>query len=515
MYDIKSIVFSNEIYKFDDTVIYNGFYHDKPCVIKIVTNSPIYGIKHKILREICSLKKFNHPNIVKIFDVFYVSTTQINSVIIIYEKGIDNLSNIDTEYLNTYNTVKDITSGLKYLHKLGYIHGDLNMTNVAMFETQNKKKIFKLIDFGNCTKVYRTSAISMPTPQITPIEMLNYAKITNPIGIDSWALGCLTYYITTGTQLFIEETHEDLKEEVIKKFQICGKGTDGIKTQMLKHIDVKMTKTTSKLFNHNVNKRYSVLQFYKSIYKTTSKDKLNECDSKRESDFCFETTSEHPDRNKIFSVLMGINVENSLPIENIFLTFQLADNIISPQNYIIDKVILYTLTTKLICNSHFPNNSVLEMITKLSGDILDISDLNENVIRVLSQYNWNIDEKTLLSYIQEIKPQFKSEYIIIALYIISDHKYNNLSTSYKKELIKHILNIYNTIKTDSAKCKIKFSNYYRDINEIKSIIKLIQTNIDDEVFLNYFNAVGMSDAHRLIKLHLCNNISKFEVSMEC
>lgn len=514
MYHCERIMYTNRIYNNGDTIVYNGLYGDKNAIIKIISNSSVYGIRHKTLREICSLKKIKCDNIVKLLDVRYIVNDQENVTILIYENCGISLDMLDTFKLDAKITIKDISYGLKHIHKLGYIHGDLNIANVAMCE-KNNKKIFKIIDFGNCTKTYRLSAISMPTPCITPIEMLNCDTLTNVIGIDSWALGCLAYYITTGTPLFIEHTMENLKDEVNKKFSVCNNINDSIKTKMLKHFsqdsdksaNIHFIKHASKLFNNNVKKRYSVIDFYKGVYKSSSDDKL--CD-KQNDQFSFENCTIDKDRSYMMNILMGINTENLLPIENIFITFQLADTHEPKIDYMTDVILLYSLVTKLICNSHFPITNVVDMIKKISGKDVNALDVNIQIGIILKHYEWDLDVRTLMSYLPEITKNLKKKYMVLSTLITYASKYVGFSTSYKKELICHILNICRTAKS-GIKIQMKLKNYHRDINQIKHMMKILKENIDNGLIIGYFRAVNLLSEYKCLKLYLCNNISKFEI----
>lgn len=507
----EQIIYLNKIYNVGDTIVYNGLYGNTHAIIKIISNSPIYGIRHKTLREICSLKKFKCNNIVKLLDVKYIVNDQENVTILIYENCGISLDKLNTSVLDAKTTIKDVSYGLKHIHKLGYIHGDLNTSNITMCE-KNGITTFKIIDFGNCTKTYRLSAISMPTPCITPIEMLNYATLTNVVGIDSWALGCLAYYITTGVPLFIEHTMDSLKEEVNKKFSVCNGVKESIKTRMLKHIDlnaddVNFIKCASKLFNNNAQKRYSVIQFYKGVYNSSSDDNLSD---KQNDQLCFEKCTVNKDRAFMMNMLIGINTENLLPIENIFITFQLVDNREPKFDYKTDVVLLYSIVTKLICNSHFPITSVMDMINKISKKDVDTVDVNKQIGMLLEHYGWDLDVKTLMSYLPKINSKLRKKYIVLATFIMYVSKYVGFTTNYKKEIICHILNICSTTKSGSNK-QIKLKNYHRDINQINHMLKILKENMDNGLIIGYLNSVNLLSEYKYLKLHLNNNIKKTEI----
>jgi serine/threonine protein kinase len=508
----------NKIYSVGDTVVYNGLCGTQKAIIKIITNSPIYGIKHKTLREICSLKKFKCDNIIKLLDVRYIVNDQENVTILIYENCGVSLDYIDISSLDTQATIRDISYGLKHIHKLGYIHGDLKISNVIKCEKHDGSTSFKIIDFGNCTKTYRLSAISMPTPQIMPIEMLNFDKLTNTIGIDSWGLGCLAYHITTGSPLFIENNIADLKAEVTQKFDTCNNVNNGIKTKMLKHIDPStdpyfcktFVKNTSKLFNNNATKRFSVIQFYKSVYKSNSDDKLHEKGQDELEDSYMEECIDNKYRSFMMDILLGLNTENGLPIENIFITFQLVEKQEPKFCYKVDVFLLYTLVTKLICNSHFPTTSMINIIKKISGEDIDTIDINKKIGIILEHYGWDLDVKTLMSYLPELDRKLIKEYIVLSIFITYVPTYKGFKNSYKKELICHVLNFCSVIKSGRKK-SLKLKKSHFDRNQIKRVVKLLRDNIDNGLIIGYLSSVNLLQEYKYLKMYLCNDISKFEI----
>lgn len=492
----QSLSYTNKIYQIGDTTVYNGTYGSAPVIIKIITNSPIYGIRHKTLREISSLKKFNSDNIIKLLEIKYIVNQNENVTILIYEKYGVSLNKLNVCTLNKKSILKDITNGLKYIHKLGFIHGDLNISNVVI---NNSGETCKIIDFGNCTRVYRLSAISMPMLCITPIEMLNSLTLTNLIGIDSWALGCMAYYITTGSHLFFENNYENLKHEVKAKFS--GVEFQSVKKEMLKYVDNNnFVKHTSKLFNNNPHKRYSVDQFYDNLYNSNYDDKLNEIKEKNTEDF--QKVINNKDRNFMMNMLISINTENLLPIENIFITFKIMDTIEPKFNYKIDTMIIYTIATKLVCNSHFPLTCILDMIKKIDDKITDVFDLDNKIKIILEYHNWNFDVETLMVYLPEINENLKKKYIIISTFVTYLSKYKSISDYYKKELI---FEIFKKIGLNLTKTKCsKDVNNMKNVGKIKHIIKLIKENINNNVLIKYFKAVNIFDEYKCLKLQMFN-----------
>ena len=152
---------THDIDKVDDsdTVIYEGKYYSNECVIKIVKNDSKVGIKSKVIREISFLRKIKHKFLIKLYDVFY----DTDYIYIIMEKGEIDVLNIKHAEINANvldNVLLDnVLLALKFIEQNRYIHGDLNFSNIIMLEDSKKEKIFKLIDFGSSTRIYRINAI--------------------------------------------------------------------------------------------------------------------------------------------------------------------------------------------------------------------------------------------------------------------------------------------------------------------------------------------------------------------
>jgi serine/threonine protein kinase len=92
-----------------------------------------YNVKN-IQSEIEIMKKVDHPNIVKLFDV-YQTTNNMYIITELCEDGdfyslLQKRKKIDEEESKNY--LKQIMKGIKYLHMNGIIHRDLKPANILM-----------------------------------------------------------------------------------------------------------------------------------------------------------------------------------------------------------------------------------------------------------------------------------------------------------------------------------------------------------------------------------------------
>jgi calcium-dependent protein kinase len=104
--------------------------------------------KDLYFEELQTLKKLDHPNILKIYEVFedknqfYVVTE--------YCKGCELFDKIISEGAFTENeaakTIKQILQAISYCHSMNVIHRDLKPENILIDKEMNNE--LKIIDFG-------------------------------------------------------------------------------------------------------------------------------------------------------------------------------------------------------------------------------------------------------------------------------------------------------------------------------------------------------------------------------
>lgn len=402
---LDKICFYDKICESEDTEILCGKYFGKECVIKKIEINEVVGIRSKILREVSFLKKVKHKNIIKLYDVCYDN----NHIYIILEKGETSLFQLVNGNIKCDDSIDDITLALSYIENIGYIHGDLNLKNVVLFRnTIDGTVVYKLIDFGLTTKVYRTGAIKKPAIFAEPLEMKLGQKI-HPDKIDSWGLGaikCITKY-------------NELSEDFIN--------------------DVKY------LLNDNPNERLTVGQYclkqryYDKIYKKENLvDAINM--------FKYTKRKIQDKYRKSFVVkLLGFNILNKITVENIFMTVMLLEqkNYDDYDDYLKTGMILYYLTTKIVTTIEISSldifNLTNEMLINSEKHFSSVKDFNKIVINVLSSYNWDIDVDTQLTYLQYVPDKLREMYTTLCLIVLLSDDLYTISFEYIHTSIMSIL----------------------------------------------------------------------------
>ena len=171
------------------------------------TKKRFYRIPHKYrpryLRamhdEIDILSTLNHPNIIKLHNVYEDKST----LYLVMEEciGGDIFQRIVEKGQFTEQDaakiIKQLLSALQYMHQENYIvHCDLKPDNI-LFLTKKEDSIIKIIDFGMSKVLPRMRLLSelVGTPYYTAPEILDgrYAH-----GADCWSIGVIMFVMLFG-----------------------------------------------------------------------------------------------------------------------------------------------------------------------------------------------------------------------------------------------------------------------------------------------------------------------------
>ncbi|CAD8141481.1 unnamed protein product [Paramecium pentaurelia] len=154
-------------------------------------------------REVCLLKKLNHPNIVSLIDT-YPAENQ-NDLYMVFEYIETDLHvAIRAKLLQPphrrYITYQ-IFKALKYIHSSGMIHRDLKPANILL----NSECQIKLADFG-LARIVSTWEDDILTDYVATRwfrapEILLGSKCYST-GVDMWAMGCMMCEMIMGKALF-------------------------------------------------------------------------------------------------------------------------------------------------------------------------------------------------------------------------------------------------------------------------------------------------------------------------
>jgi protein kinase len=172
------------------------------------------------LREVKSLKKLNHPNIVKLKEVI----RENDELFFVFEYMEQNVYQLMKERQKHFpearvrNIIWQIMQGLCYMHKLGFFHRDMKPENLLV-----TRDTVKIADFGLAREIRSrppfTDYVSTRWYR-APEVLLRDVRYNSPI--DIWAMGAMMAELYTLRPLFPGSSEAD---EIFKICSVLGTPT--------------------------------------------------------------------------------------------------------------------------------------------------------------------------------------------------------------------------------------------------------------------------------------------------
>jgi protein kinase len=169
------------------------------------------------LREVQSLKKLNHPNIIKLKEVI----RENDELFFVFEYMESNLYEYTKDLERPMpehkirNFMYQIFQGLAYMHKHGFFHRDIKPENLLV-----RGDICKIADFGLAREIRSrppfTDYVSTRWYR-APEVLLRATNYNSPI--DIWAMGCIMAEMFTLRPLFPGSSEAD---EIYKVCSVLG-----------------------------------------------------------------------------------------------------------------------------------------------------------------------------------------------------------------------------------------------------------------------------------------------------
>lgn len=167
------------------------------------TGSVFSNYRKKFKKEAENLSKLEHPNIVKVFDVFDENNTTYYVMEFLEGQNLDDYikQNGFIEESEAIKIISEIGNALSYMHSKKMLHLDIKPKNI-MRKSDGKDY---LIDFG-LSKQFTddgepesSTSIGLGTPGYAPIEQAGYKQDgTFPATLDVYALGATLFKMLTG-----------------------------------------------------------------------------------------------------------------------------------------------------------------------------------------------------------------------------------------------------------------------------------------------------------------------------
>eukprot|EP01100_Stratorugosa_tubuloviscum_P008637 TRINITY_DN359_c0_g1_i1.p1 TRINITY_DN359_c0_g1~~TRINITY_DN359_c0_g1_i1.p1 ORF type:complete len:346 (+),score=85.84 TRINITY_DN359_c0_g1_i1:35-1072(+) len=184
--------------------------------IKSIKKTMAEGDDIKLLRrEIHIMKKVNHPNILKLFEVYEDDETfylvmELVTGKELFDKIVERGQYSEKE---AANIVRQIVSAVDYLHSNGIAHRDLKPENLLSAEVDGEE-IIKIADFGfskNFGEEKLTTSCGSPgyvAPEVLTSE--TYDK-----SVDMWSVGVIIYILLCGYPPFYADNAPALFKKIM------------------------------------------------------------------------------------------------------------------------------------------------------------------------------------------------------------------------------------------------------------------------------------------------------------
>ncbi len=182
----------------------------RKLAIKVIDKERITTIKglERAVNEIRILREASHPNILILFDVIQTK----KYLYLVVERGhrdlYDYLEEMQGKGTHVDETtmkslMKQLVSGLDYLHDMNVCHRDIKPENLLIIEGGNQSLKLKLLDFGMCTVTGggKTLTEKAGTPGFMAPEMI-LAESYDGFISDMFSAGCVFLELVIGHQRF-------------------------------------------------------------------------------------------------------------------------------------------------------------------------------------------------------------------------------------------------------------------------------------------------------------------------
>lgn len=233
----------------------------------------------KLHIEMAILKTLDHPNIIKIQDVFFGK----RSVYIVTDlcRGGELFELLNSGKNQGFvfredrasKLMRDMFSAVNYLHENGIVHRDLKLENF-LFEDHNSNSPLILIDFGLSRHFNKQERLTQKVGSCyyTAPEVLNGNYDHR---CDVWSLGVLCYMLLSGSPPFFGKSVEDVYNSILnkeasftdKKFKLLSNSCMDFMKRLLVR-DVRYRMTTTDALKHPFITGAAFFPKYKAITST-------------------------------------------------------------------------------------------------------------------------------------------------------------------------------------------------------------------------------------------------------
>ncbi|KAH0477368.1 MAG: uncharacterized protein KVP18_003600 [Porospora cf. gigantea A] len=189
-------------------------------VCKIIDKTRMDIPMEQVDMEIKILKEVDHPNILKIFEVYedrnclYIITELLagRELFDMIQEKADGGTNVTEDVAALI--IQQILSALAYCHTRNIVHKDLKPANI-MFVSPNSWDL-KVIDFG-VAEIFGAKAESKMAAGTLPFMAPEVFKFKVCLRSDVWSAGVIMYLMLTGVFPFCGDTVDEAREDVTNR----------------------------------------------------------------------------------------------------------------------------------------------------------------------------------------------------------------------------------------------------------------------------------------------------------
>ncbi|KAH9893476.1 Pkinase-domain-containing protein [Cubamyces lactineus] len=223
-------------------------------------------ILHSIEREIVIMKLIDHPNIMRLYDVWETSTELY--LILEYVEGgelfdyLCNKGRLDSKEALSY--FQQIITAIDYCHRFNIAHRDLKPENLLL----DRDKNIKVADFGMAVWQGKDNMLQTAcgSPHYAAPEVI-MGHAYDGTASDIWSCGVILYALLAGRLPFDDEDLPTLLEKVK-----IGKFT------MPSDIEPRAQDLIRRMLNKDVRKRITIPEILRHPFYTSQKPKPMSCD---------------------------------------------------------------------------------------------------------------------------------------------------------------------------------------------------------------------------------------------
>jgi len=192
---------------------------DEAVAIKVIEKTCVDTSElQSLVREIDIMKKVDHPNVLKLIDIFESDTrvTLVTELVTggeLFYKIVERGSYSEAD---AAGIVRQLVTGVEYLHSKGIAHRDLKPENLLCSDGEGKDMVIKIADFG-LSKMFSAGEVlktSCGTPDYAAPEVLQ-TDGTYSNAVDMWSVGVITYVLLCGYPPFYAKEQRELFTQIL------------------------------------------------------------------------------------------------------------------------------------------------------------------------------------------------------------------------------------------------------------------------------------------------------------